>query len=52
MPVITRILGYMKPTIFRLGGVPYEGWGQLKTIYELKSTKYRIPKPQHVSDNL
>ncbi|XP_066024802.1 fibroblast growth factor receptor 1-like isoform X2 [Pocillopora verrucosa] len=38
--------------IFTLGGVPYPGWNEWKVVYELKVNKYRMPQPEHVSDEL
>ncbi len=34
------------------GGVPYPGWNEWKVVYELKVNKYRMPQPEHVSDEL
>ncbi|XP_022797339.1 fibroblast growth factor receptor-like [Stylophora pistillata] len=36
--------------IFTLGGVPYPGWNEWKVVYELKVNKYRMPQPEHVSE--
>lgn len=38
--------------IFTVGGVPYPGWNEWKVVYELKVNKYRMPQPEHVSDEL
>ncbi|XP_022797342.1 fibroblast growth factor receptor 1-like [Stylophora pistillata] len=38
--------------IFTLGGVPYPGWNEWKVVYELKVNKYRMPQPEHVSEEL
>ena len=35
-----------------IGGVPYPGWNEWKVVYELKVNKYRMPQPEHVSDEL
>ncbi|XP_068686429.1 fibroblast growth factor receptor 2-like [Montipora foliosa] len=38
--------------IFTLGGTPYPGLNEWKVVFELKVNKYRMPKPEHVSDEL
>ncbi|XP_074632643.1 tyrosine kinase receptor Cad96Ca-like isoform X2 [Acropora palmata] len=38
--------------IFTLGGTPYPGWNEWKVVFELKVNKYRMPQPEHVSDDL
>ncbi|XP_068705132.1 vascular endothelial growth factor receptor 1-like [Montipora foliosa] len=37
--------------IFTIGGIPYPGWSELKTMEELKKG-YRMPKPAHIANNL
>ncbi|KAJ7354982.1 hypothetical protein OS493_028643 [Desmophyllum pertusum] len=44
--------GVVMYEIFTLGGVPYPGWNEWKVVYELKVNKYRMPQPEHVSDEL
>ena len=34
------------------GGMPYPGWNEWKVVFELKVNKYRMPQPEHVSDDL
>jgi len=34
------------------GGTPYPGWNEWKVVFELKVNKYRMPQPEHVSDDL
>ena len=34
------------------GGMPYPGWNEWKVVYELKVNKYRMPQPEHVSEEL
>ncbi|XP_068691047.1 inactive tyrosine-protein kinase 7-like [Montipora foliosa] len=37
--------------IFTIGGIPYPGWSEGKTMEELKRG-YRMPKPAHIANNL
>ncbi|XP_068691056.1 vascular endothelial growth factor receptor 1-like [Montipora foliosa] len=37
--------------IFTIGGIPYPGWSERKTMEELKRG-YRMPKPAHIANNL
>ncbi|XP_068703723.1 vascular endothelial growth factor receptor 1-like [Montipora foliosa] len=37
--------------IFTIGGIPYPGWSEGKTVAELKRG-YRMPKPVHIANNL
>ncbi|XP_068690219.1 receptor-type tyrosine-protein phosphatase F-like [Montipora foliosa] len=37
--------------IFTIGGIPYPGWSEAKTMAELKRG-YRMPKPAHIANNL
>ncbi|XP_068713501.1 tyrosine kinase receptor Cad96Ca-like [Montipora foliosa] len=37
--------------IFTMGGIPYPGWSEGKTMEELKRG-YRMPKPAHIANNL
>ncbi|XP_067052021.1 tyrosine kinase receptor Cad96Ca-like isoform X2 [Acropora muricata] len=44
--------GVVLHEIFTLGGMPYPGWNEWKVVFELKVNKYRMPQPEHVSDDL
>ncbi|XP_068757938.1 fibroblast growth factor receptor 1-A-like [Montipora capricornis] len=37
--------------IFTIGGIPYPGWSEAKTIAELQKG-YRMPKPPHISNTM
>ncbi|XP_067041489.1 tyrosine kinase receptor Cad96Ca-like [Acropora muricata] len=37
--------------IFTMGGIPYPGWSEAKTIAELRNG-YRMPKPPHIESSL
>ncbi|XP_068715039.1 fibronectin type III domain-containing protein-like isoform X4 [Montipora foliosa] len=37
--------------IFTIGGIPYPGWSEAKTIAELQKG-YRMPKPPHIADTM
>ncbi|XP_068748705.1 tyrosine kinase receptor Cad96Ca-like [Montipora capricornis] len=37
--------------IFTIGGIPYPGWSEAKTIAELQKG-YRMPKPPHVANTM
>ncbi|XP_044171015.1 tyrosine kinase receptor Cad96Ca-like [Acropora millepora] len=37
--------------IFTMGGIPYPGWSDAKTIAELRNG-YRMPKPPHIDSSL
>ncbi|XP_067023890.1 vascular endothelial growth factor receptor 3-like [Acropora muricata] len=37
--------------IFTIGGIPYPGWSEARTIAELRNG-YRMPKPPHIDNSL
>ncbi|KAL9954556.1 hypothetical protein ACROYT_G042112 [Oculina patagonica] len=37
--------------IFTIGGIPYEGWSESKTLMKIKDG-FRMPKPEHIDESL